>query len=138
MLLSQAEIEAEIIKLQKQLNDCKLKQKKAKMEMDELEDIIAKLRSKAREIEQGLQETINNIERKLQHINEKSKFKSRYLNSAKSIILNSNSSIALQSTREAEKKAVAKYWDLDDTISEYQTEILMLENQISAFKQQLK
>lgn len=138
MALFQNEIEAEISRLQKQLKDYKSKKKKAENEMDELEDIIAKIRAKAREIEEGLQETINNIEKKLKRINQKSKFRSRYLGKAKNMLLNSDSSTALQGTRDAEKKATDKYWALDDKVSGYRTKISSLEGQINALKQQLK
>ena len=137
-MIFQNEIEAEISRLQKQLKDYKSKKKKAENEMDELEDIIAKIRAKAREIEEGLQETINNIEKKLKRINQKSKFRSRYLGKAKNMLLNSDSSNALQGTRGAEKKATDKYWALDDKISGYRTKISSLEGQINALKQQLK
>lgn len=138
MALFQNEIEAEISRLQKQLKYYKSKKKKAENEMDELEDIIAKIRAKAREIEEGLQETVNNIEKKLKRINQKSKFRSRYLGKAKNMFLNSDSSTALQGTRDAERKATNKYWALDDKISGYRTKISSLENQINALKQQLK
>lgn len=138
MALFQNEIEAEISRLQKQLKDYKSKKKKTENEMDELEDIIAKIRAKAREIEEGLQETINNIEKKLKRINQKSKFRSRYLDKAKNMLLNSDSSTALQGTRDAEKKATDKYWALDDKVSGYRTKISSLEGQINALKQQLK
>lgn len=138
MSFFQNEIETEISNLQKQLKDYKSKKKKAENEMDELEDIIAKIRTKAHEIEEGLQETVYNIEKKLKHINQKSKFKSRYLEKAKNMFLNSDSSTALQGTRDAEKKATDKYWALDDKISEYRMKISSLESQINALKQQLK
>jgi len=138
MALFQNEIEAEISRLQKQLKDYKSKKKKAENEMDELEDIIAKIRAKASEIEEGLQETINNIEKKLKRINQNSKFRSRYLAKAKNMLLNSDSSTALQGTRDAERKATNKYWALDDKISGYRTKISSLESQINALKQQLK
>lgn len=138
MALFQNEIEAEISRLQKQLKDYKSKKKKAENEMDELEDIIAKIRAKAREIEEGLQETVNNIEKKLKRINQNSKFRSRYLGKAKNMLLNSDSSTALQGTRDAERKATNKYWALDDKISGYRTKISSLESQINALKQQIK
>lgn len=137
-MIFQNEIEAEISRLQKQLKDYKSKKKKAENEMDELEDIIAKIRAKAREIEEGLQETVNNIEKKLKRINQNSKFRSRYLGKAKNMLLNSDSSTALQGTRDAERKATNKYWALDDKISGYRTKISSLESQINALKQQLK
>ena len=138
MALFKNEIEAEISRLQKQLKDYKSKKKNAENEMDELEDIIAKIRAKAREIEEGLQETVNNIEKKLKRINQNSKFRSRYLGKAKNMLLNSDSSTALQGTRDAERKATNKYWALDDKISGYRTKISSLESQINALKQQLK
>lgn len=138
MALFQNEIEAEISRLQKQLEDYKSKKKKAENEMDEFEDIIAKIRTKVREIEEGLQETVNNIEKKLKRINQNSKFRIRYLAKAKNMLLNSDSSTALQGTRDAERKATNKYWALDDKISGYRTKISSLENQINALKQQLK
>lgn len=137
MALFQNEIEAEISRLQKQLKDYKAKKKKAANEMDELEDIIAKIRAKACEIEEGLQETVNNIEKKLKRINQKSRFRTRYLSKAKNMLLNSDSSTALQGTRDAERKATNKYWTLDDNISEYQAKISSLESQINELKQKL-
>ena len=137
MALFQNEIEAEISRLQKQLKDYKAKKKKAANEMDELEDIIAKIRAKACEIEEGLQETVNNIEKKLKRINQKSRFRTRYLSKAKNMLLNSDSSTALQGTRDAERKATNKYWTLDDHISEYQAKISSLESQINELKQKL-
>lgn len=137
MALFQNEIEAEISRLQKQLKDYKAKKKKAANEMDELEVIIAKIRAKACEIEEGLQETVNNIEKKLKRINQKSRFRTRYLSKAKNMLLNSDSSTALQGTRDAERKATNKYWTLDDNISEYQAKISSLESQINELKQKL-
>lgn len=137
MALNQNEIELEISRLQKQLKDYKAKKKKAENDMDELEDIIAKIRIKKREIEDGLQETVNNIEKKLNRINPKSRFRTRYLSKAKSIISNSNSSTALQSTRDAERKAINKYQNLDDQISGYRSKISSLENRLYALNQQL-
>lgn len=128
--------EIEINKLQKQLKEYKAKKKKAEKEMSELEDVIAKIRAKSHEIEEGLQETINNIERRLNRINQKSRFRARYLANARNIVLNSDSSMALQGTRDAERKAIKKYWALDDKISEYQSKIFALENQINRLKQQ--
>ena len=132
------EIEAEISRLQKLLKDYKSKKKNAEKEQDELEDVIGKIRAKAREIEDGLQETVNNIEKKLKRINQKSRFKTRYLGNAKNMLLNSDSSTALQGTRDAERKATDKYYALDDKISGYRTKIVTLESQINALRQQLK
>lgn len=132
-----SEIEAEINRLQKQLKDYKSKKKKAENEQDELEDIIGKIRAKACEIEDGLQETVNNIEKKLKRINQKSRFKTRYLGNAKNMLLNSDSSTALRGTRDAERKATNKYYALDDKISGYRTKISSIESQINALRQQL-
>lgn len=137
MAFFQNKTEAEISRLERQLKDYKARKRKAESEMNELEDIIAKIRAKAREIEGGLQETVNNIEKKLKRINQRSRFGIRYLTSAKNLLLNSDSSTALQGTRDAERKAKEKYWALDNKISGYQTKISVLENQIYALKQQL-
>lgn len=138
MVLFKNEIEVEISRLQKQLKDYKSKKKQAENEMKELEDIIAKIKAKAREIEEGLQETVKNIEKKLERINKRSRFRTRYLSNAKNMLLNSDSSTALQGTRDAERKATNKYWSLDDQISGYKTKIFTLENKINELKQQLK
>lgn len=137
MAFFQNETEAEISRLERQLKDYKARKRKAEGEMNELEDIIAKIRAKAREIEGGLQETVNNIENKLKRINQRSRFRARYLTNAKNMLLNSNSSMALEGTREAERKAMEKYWALDNKISGYRAKISALENQIYALRQQL-
>ena len=49
-----AEIESEIRRMQKQLQDCRSKKKKAESEQRELNIIISKIRQKTEEIEGGL------------------------------------------------------------------------------------
>lgn len=132
------EIEAQISELRKQLIEYKSKKKKAENEQDDLEEVIGRIKMKEREIEDGLQETVNNIEKKLKNINQKSRFKTRYLENAKNMLFNSDSSTALQGTRDAERKAMYKYYVLDDKISEYRRKIFTLESKINELAQQLE
>lgn len=133
-----AEIESEIRRLQKQLQDYRSKKKKAESEQRELNTVISKIRQKAEEIERGLQEAISTIERRLDKLNPKSKFKVKYLGKAKGFLQNSSASSAVESTRDAERKAKKKYLELDDTISGYNRKIYGIEQEIEKLKYQLK
>lgn len=133
----QQDIKAEIERLQRQLNDCRNKKKDAEDTLEEVEVFIDKTRAKRREIEDGLQETVSTIEKRLARLHPQSRFRERYLENAKAMIYNSKSSNALQNVSDAERKAMNKYYSLDDRISEYQMTIVSLENQISALRQQL-
>lgn len=135
--MTQIEIESELARLNRQLNSYKSKKQKTENEMREIEYIIEKIRIKTHEIEDGLQETLNNIEKKLKLINQRSRFRIRHLDNAKSILLNSTSSNALQSMRDSEKKATDKYWTLDNKLSGYCVKISELESEINVLKQQL-
>ena len=133
-----AEIEREIRRMQKQLQDCRSKKKKAESEQRELNIIISKIRQKTEEIEGGLQETLRTIEKRLGKLNPKSKFKVKYLEKAKGFLQNSSSSSAVENSRDAERKAKKKYLELDDTISSYNSKIRSLEQDIEKLNNQLK
>lgn len=131
------EIEHEITRLQGQIENFVDEREKAEKNMYELGEIIGKIKAKTKEIEDGLQETARNIEKKIECINGKSLFKARYFENAKKTFLNSYSSAAIQEMTEMERKATQEYYDLEDKISGYQNNINRLESELNALKQQL-
>lgn len=131
------EIQEEINKLQKQLKNYQTKKEQAENEQKELDDIIINIRRKSQEIEEGLQETLKNIQRKIDKINRRSKFKVTYLENAKQFLQNTDALSALECTHEAERKAKIKFLDLDDLINDYSKKIIKIEKEISALKHQL-
>lgn len=132
-----SEMESEISRLQKLLQDYRSKKKNSEEEQRELNTIISKIRQKTEEIDGGLQETIRTIVGRLDKLNPKSKFKITYLEKAKGFLQNSSASSAVESTREAERIAKKKYLELDDTISGYNRKIFDTEQEIETLKSQL-
>lgn len=135
--MTRIEIEAEILLLKKELSEYKWKKKIAESKLEEMEDILQKIRKKEREIEEGLHESIRTIERKLELVNPKSKFRTNYLKEAKSFLLSSRSYAALDETREAQARLKRKIFSQDDKIDYYKTKIRKLESRIDELKNQL-
>ena len=127
----QSEMQETINRLNNQLDLLRQNKTKAKIEQDELVRIIDKIDLKAREIENGLFETLSNIDQKLTHVNPKSQFPTRYKAAVQTKILNSKSSNALETTRQAVRDAKTKYYDLDDTIAQINSQISQVENEIA-------
>ena len=134
----EALIESKLYKLKKQLEDYRSKKKKAEKEQRELNTVITKIRKKADEIEEGLQETLSTVEKRLKKLNPKSRFRVKYLGKVKEFLLNPSSSSAVADTREAERKAKIKYLDLDDSITYYIKRIRELEREIDDLQKMLK
>lgn len=135
--MTQIEISKEIIRLQKQLNNYKAKLKNAKSEQKQVDDLVNQLRRKKREMEDGLQETVNTVKRKIERIKSKNHFGSAYLNEVEKILYSSNSSSALESIKESERKAIQKFNSLDTDIENYKKKISLIEQEIFSLKQRI-
>lgn len=136
--MTKVEIENEIGRLWMQLNQYYSKRKECTKKRDELEEIINKLHEKAQEIETGIQQTLTTIKARVDMLNRKSKFKVRYVENAKRILYNSNSSNAIERVRGAERNAKKRYLELDGTINYYNRKIYATEREIYFLKQQLE
>lgn len=126
----------EIAELKKKLNEYRSVRRKKASEKETIEEAIGKLQKKCREIEEGLQETADTISRRLDRLPSRCKFRITYFEQAKSKFLNSQSSNAVEQTREAERIAKNKLLDLEDDIEELDRRIHSTEERIRQLSQQ--
>lgn len=136
--MTKVEIENELRRLRMQLEQYYSKRAKRTKERDEMERIINELHKKEQEIEKGIQQTLTTIKARVDKLNKKSKFRVRYVENAKRILYNSNSSNAIERVRGAERKAKNRCLELDGTINYYNRMIYATEKEICFLKQQLE
>lgn len=135
--MQRAELEAEISRLERKLRNCQSKRDASVRELRELELVADKIRQKSAEIENGLQETIGNIESRLARVNSRSRFPIRYRAHARELLLNAKSSQALADTREAELAAKRRCLQLDDDIAGFNAAISSTSAQLEELRRKL-
>lgn len=126
----------EIARLKRQLDDYKRQRRKKASAIEDMEDALHKLKKKRREIEEGLQETLNTLSGWMDRIPDKCKFRVTYFEKAKSRFLNPKSSDALEHTRESERMAQNKLITLEDEVEALDRKIWATEEKIRNLTQQ--
>ena len=128
------ELQVEINRLYGVLNSYSASKQKAEKEQKELIRVIDKLSMKTREIEQGLQTTLETIDRRLRRVNPQSRFPEMYYETAKKTLYNSNSAKALQMTRDSIESAKKKCVEYDEKIHSLNVKINQTEAEIAQMK----
>lgn len=116
--------------LKKELAELKFKRQKKKSDRKDYEDAYEKLTKKAREIEEGLQETESTMSKWLDKIPANTKFRQTYFETAKAKFLNGESSAALEHVRESKRTTQRRIDKLDEEIEELNEKIKALEKEI--------
>lgn len=119
-------------KLNRDLLEYKTKRRFKQADVDDMEDALKKLRKKRQEIEEGLQETSDTIEKWVSRLPNNCKFRYRYHEQAKNKFLNPDSSKALEHTLESEGKAEKKLEKLQDELDAINKKIREIEKKIEA------
>ena len=101
--MSREELEAELRALERQLRECFNGLENAESEQNDLISAIEKIHQKTNEVENGLQETMRNIDDRLSKVNPNSKFRVRYREQAQKLLMNSSSSSALDELKSSER-----------------------------------
>lgn len=135
--MSREELEAELRSLERQLRDCNNGLQNAESEQKDLISAIEKIHKKTTEVENGLQDTMRNIDQRLSNVNPRSKFRARYREQAQKLLFSSNSSSALDELRASERQANNKCLEYDDIIADYRSKISRLKNRIEEIKRTL-
>lgn len=134
LAITQAE---ELAELKRQLSDYEQQRKDKNVQIESMEDTLERLQKKSSEIEDGLQETINTISRRLDQIPGRNKFRVIYLEQAKSKVMNPQSAKALEHTREAQRQVKSKLSQLEEEVKTLNSKIRTTEDQIWQLSQQL-
>ena len=123
-------------RLAKQLAECQQKRKKAESDRRELEDALVHLLKKRQEIDEGLQETLSTIKRRLDRLTITCRFRESYYEQAKKRLFGTQSSMALQQTSEATADAKRKILDYDSKIGALDARIRDIEERLRQLNQE--
>lgn len=135
--MTKDEIRAEIRRLNKLLEGYEKSRKNAEDKQEELFNAIDKISAKSREISDGLEKTMGNIETRLGKVNGNSRFPAMYRAAARAALFNQKSSDAVSSCGSALKAAGEKSAELDKEIEEFSGKISRTENEIASLKAKL-
>lgn len=106
--------------------------------IEELEEIITKLRKQAEEMEIGLDETLKRITKKIDVLNGCEKFKTDYYEQVKGILYNSSTNSAITDMRQAISKIKNECSVLDGENDKLEGQIYYANQQITQLQEQLR
>lgn len=124
----------EVERLTKQIIAYQQKKKRAESDREEMEDALEHLMKKQQEIDEGLQETLHTIRRRLDRLTIKCRFREFYYEQAKKRLFGMQSSMALQQTSEAAADARQKILDYDSEIDDLNVKIQDIEERLRQLK----
>ena len=133
--MSTSEIQYEIESLEYRLNSLIQRREEETNKQAKLRNLIDQLKLKIHNIENGLNETIACVDRKLSFISPYSKFPSKYRSEVIARLYNIKSSDAIESTKNALIQSQDSYEEICYQIKSLDSRIESVQNMINQLKQ---
>lgn len=130
-------ISAALTRLYNELSSANSKKETAEDEQRDMEELIEMLRAKKREMEDGLDTTVSNLESRLSRLSEGTRFAQDLREQVRKIVMNDSALQAIQETQAGERRSRDRALELEDLIESLRKTIASLRQQIRQLTMQM-
>ncbi len=135
--MTEQEIREQIRILERKLDDLSRKKRSAINDRDKAEAAMRKIQEASQKTEAAIQDAITKIQRQLDLIKGKTRFRVRYKAKAEEILTGTDSKSVMSEYVEGISAAKRKYLELDDKADAFQRQIEQTRQMLNDLKQQL-